>query len=143
MSIEENKAIALRLATDGWGTMLGWENVWNELVAEDVVRHFCSFGQPICGLEANKAFESSLFQGFPKIEQTIEAIVAEDDKVTYFHTLRGAQTGTFMGIPPTGHWVKGTGFTMVRLANGKIVEMWYETNLLEVMQQLGVIPRDN
>jgi predicted ester cyclase len=35
--------------------------------------------------------------------------------------------------------VKATGFTMVRVANSKIVEMWYETNLLAVMQQLGVI----
>ena len=32
---------------------------------------------------------------------------------------------------------------MVRIANNKIVEQWYETNLLEVMQQIGVISQDN
>lgn len=45
-----------------------------------------------------------------------------------------------MGIPPTGNLVKATGFTMVQIANGKVIERWYETNLLEVMQQIGVIP---
>lgn len=139
MNVEYNKAIALRLATDGWGTVPGWEKVWDELVAENMIQHFCSQAEPICGLEANKAFQISLFQGFPQIEQKIEAVVAEDDKVVYFHTLQGAQTEIFMGIPPTGKWVKGTGFTMVRIVNSKIVEMWYETNLLEIMQQMGVI----
>jgi predicted ester cyclase len=148
MSIEQNKAIAqgaapkaiaLRFATEGWGTMPGWEKIWDELVSQDMIQHFCSQTEPICGLEANKAFQASLFKGFPKIEQTIESVVAEGDKVVYFHPLKGAQTGTFMEIAPTGNWVKATGFTMVRIANHKIVEMWYETNLLAVMQQLGVI----
>jgi predicted ester cyclase len=143
MSVEQNKAIALRLATEGWGTVAGWEKVWDELVSKDIIQHFCSWAEPICSRETNKAFQASLFQGFPDIEQKIEAIIAEEDKVVYFHTLRGAQKGTFMGIPPSGNWVKGTGFTMVRIANGKIVEMWYETNLLEVMQQMGAIPREN
>jgi predicted ester cyclase len=143
MSVEQNKAIALRLATKGWGTVSGWEKVWDELVAEDMIQHFCGAKDVISGLEANKVFQASLFEGFPQIKQTIEAVVAEDDKVVYFHTLEGSQTGTFMGIPPTHKWVKGTGFTMVRIANGKVVEMWYETNLLEIMQQMGVISRDN
>lgn len=143
MTVEHNKAIALRLATAGWGTVPGWEKVWDELVAENMIQHFCSQAEPICGLEANKTFQASLFQGFPQIEQKISAVVAEDDKVVYFHTLQGAQTGIFMGISPTDKWVKGTGFTMVRIDNHKIVEMWYETNLLEIMQQMGVISREN
>ena len=141
MSIEQNKAIALKLAREGWGTVPGWEKVWDELVAEDVIQHFCSFPKPISGLEEIKAFEASLFQGFPDIRQTISAMVAEKDKVVYFHTLEGLHTGTFMNIPPTGNWVKATGFTMVQITNGKVTERWYETNLGEVMQQIGVIPR--
>ncbi|OKH20313.1 hypothetical protein NIES593_18970, partial [Hydrococcus rivularis NIES-593] len=61
------------------------------------------------------------------------------DRVVYRHVLRGAQTGKFMGVPPTGKWVSGNGFTLLRLSGDKIVEMWYETNLLEVMKQLGAI----
>lgn len=141
MSSEQNKAIALRLATEGWGTVSGWEKVWDELVAEDVVQHFCSASEPISGLEAVKVFEASLFKGFPNIKQTISTVVAEKDKVVYFHTLSGLHTGAFMGIPPTGNRVEATGFTMVQIANGKVIERWYETNLLEVMQQIGIVPR--
>ena len=143
MSIEQNKAIALRLANEGWGTVPGWEKIWDELVAEDVIQHFCSANEPIIGLDKIKAFEVSLFQGFPHIKQTISAVIAENDKVVYLHSLEGSHTGNFMGIPPTGNRVKATGFTMLKIANNKVTERWYETNLLEVMQQLEVIPRDN
>ena len=143
MSIEQNKAIALRLATDGWGTVTGWEKVWDELVTEDVIQHFCSLAKPISGLETVKAFEASLFEGFPHIKQTISTVVAEEDKVVYFHTLEGLHTGIFMDIPPTDNRVKANGFTMVQIANSKVIKRWYETNLLEVMQQIGVIPREN
>lgn len=139
MSIEENKAIALRFATEGWGTNASWEKVWDELVAPDLVQHFCSWSEPIVGLKANKEFQMSLFKGFPDIQQAIEEVIAEGDRVVYRHVLRGAQTGKFMGVPPTGKWVSGNGFTLLRLSGDKIVEMWYETNLLEVMKQLGAI----
>ncbi len=143
MSIEQNKALALRLATDGWGTVPGWQKVWDELVAEDVIQHFCSADEPISGLEATKAFEASLFEGFPDIKQNISTVVAEKDKVVYFHILEGRHTGTFMDISPTDNFVKATGFTMVQIANGKVIQRWYETNLLEIMQQIGVLPRDS
>ncbi|MEM7554878.1 MAG: ester cyclase [Cyanobacteria bacterium P01_A01_bin.84] len=143
MPVKQNKEIALRLAKDGWGTVPGWEKVWDELVAFDMVQHFCSSQELISGLEANKEFQASLFQGFPQLKQTIEAVVTEDDKVVYLHTLEGSHTGNFIGVPPTGKSVKVTGFTMVRIVEGKIVEMWYETNLLEVMQQIGIIPKNN
>jgi len=33
--VEQNKAIALSFAKDGWGTVDGWEKVWNELMIGD------------------------------------------------------------------------------------------------------------
>jgi predicted ester cyclase len=137
--VEQNKAIALRFATEGWGTQPNWGSVWNELASPELVQHFCSWAEPICGLEANKAFNASLFEGFPDIQQTIEDAIAEGEKVMYRAALRGTHTGLFMGIPPTGKSVnvKG-GVTSLRFFEGKIVEMWYELNLLEVLQQLGV-----
>ena len=139
VSIERNKEIALRLATNGWGTVFGWEKVWDELVATDVVQHFCSSNESITGLAEVKNFEATLFKAFPGIEQTISQVIAENDYVVYFHTLQGKNTGVFMDIHPTDKDVKVTGFTMLRIDDGKVVERWYETNLLEVMQQIGVI----
>jgi predicted ester cyclase len=140
MSIAKNKQIALRFAQDGWGTMPNWEQVWDELVAPNVVHHFNSSPEPIIGLEANKEFNTSLFQGFPDIQQTIEDVIVEGDKVVYRTTLKGTHTGDFLGIPPTGKSGKINDFTLLRIVNGQIVEWWYECNLLELMKQLGLMP---
>jgi predicted ester cyclase len=138
---EQNRAIALEFATAGWGTKPNWEKTWDKVVSPKFVQHFNSTAQPIIGLAANKEFNKSLFQGFPDIQQTIENVLAEGNTVVYRTTIQGTNTGEFLGAPATGKPVKVNDFTLLRLEKGQIVEMWYETNLLEVMQQLGVIPR--
>lgn len=140
MLTEQNRAIALRFAQEGWGTNQGWEKIWDKLMAPDVVHYFNSNAAPIVGLEANKAFNTSLFEGFPDIKHRIEDVIAEGEKVVYRTTLEGTHTGKFLGIPPTGKSVKKINdFTLLRIVNSKIVEWWYECNLLEVMKQLGLI----
>ncbi|NHC33724.1 ester cyclase [Scytonema millei] len=140
MFVEQNKAIALRFATEGWGTNPNWKKAWDELVSSEIVHYFCSWAEPIRGIEANKKFAVSLFQGFPDIRQTIEETIAQEDKVMYRSTLQGTHTGIFMGIPPTGKVITVNGsFNLFRISEGKIVEWWYELNLLEVMKQMGVI----
>jgi steroid delta-isomerase-like uncharacterized protein len=140
MSTEQNKALALRFGQEGWGTSLNWEQVWDELMAPDVIHHFNSGAEPIVGLEANKTFNASLFKGFPDIKHTLEDVIAEGDRVVYRTTLQGTHTGEFLGIPPTGKSAKINDFTLLQIANSKIVEWWYECNLLEVMKQLGLMP---
>jgi steroid delta-isomerase-like uncharacterized protein len=137
--LEQNKSIALRFAQNGWGTNPNWKKTWDELMSADVVHHFNSAAEPIVGLEANKAFNESLFQGFPDIRHRMEDVIAEGDKVVYRTTIQGTHTGEFLGTPPTGKFVKVNDFTLLRIAGGKIVEWWYECNLLEVMQQLGLV----
>jgi predicted ester cyclase len=140
-SVEQNRAIALRFAQEGWGTNPNWEKTWDEVVSPDLIYHFNSATQPIVGLKANKEFNKSLFQGFPNIRQKIEDTLAEGDKVVYRTTIQGTNTGEFLGTPSTGKSVKVNDFTMLRFSGGQIAEMWYECNLLEVMQQLGLVPR--
>ncbi|PZD73348.1 hypothetical protein C1752_02391 [Acaryochloris thomasi RCC1774] len=141
MTSTDSKAIALRFAHDGWGTNPNWRSAWDNLMSPDVVYHFNSASEPIVGLEANKAFNEALFQGFPDIKQAMEDILVDGDRVVYRTTIEGTQTGEFLGIPPTGKTVKVNDFTLLKMEEGKIAEWWYETNLLEVMQQLGLIER--
>ncbi len=138
MSTVQNRAIALRFLDEGWGAKPNWQAVWDEIVDANVVHHFNSEPEPIVGLEPNKAFNVSLFEGFPDIEHTVEDILAEDDKVVYRTTLRGTHAGNFLGIPPTGKSAQLNDFTLLRMADNKIVEWWYDCNLLALMQQLGV-----
>lgn len=98
---EQNRAIALHFAKDGWGTNPDWAKTWDELSDLNLAYHFNSQAKPIVGLETNKAFNAGLFRGFPDIQQTIEDVIAEGDRVMYRTILNRTHTGDFLGLPPT------------------------------------------
>jgi predicted ester cyclase len=50
----------------------------------------------------------------------------------------GTQTGDFFGIPATGKSVKFSEIGILRIADGKVVESWYDVDMLGLMGQLGV-----
>ena len=133
------KAIAKKFATQGWGTQQNWEKTWKELMCKDVIYHFNSFNKPIIGLAENIKFNKALFTGFPDLKQNIEDILSEDDKVVYRSTLIGTNTGAFLDQPATQRCVKINDFTLLKITDNKIVEWWYECNLLKVMEQIGHI----
>ena len=135
MSTEDNKAHVRR----------GFEEVnqknlavFVELLTPDVVLHNAS--TTIQGLEGYKQFLSLLITAFPNLQFTIEDIIAEGDFVVVRYTTRSTHQGNFMGIPPTGKQVSGTGMFIDRLVNGKAVEQWINSDTLGLLQQLGVIP---
>jgi steroid delta-isomerase-like uncharacterized protein len=138
MNAENSKAIALRFAQKGWGNMAGWEKIWDEVVATDIIWHHCALPAPITGIEAAKTFNSSLFVGFPDMQQSIEMMIADETGVAMRHTLTGTHQGSFLGIAPTGQKITGSGVRFFRIAAGKIVETWYDINLLGFMQQIGL-----
>ena len=135
MSTEDNKAHVRR----------GFEAVnqknlavFDELLTPDVVFHSAS--TTMQGLEAYKQVLSVYVTAFPDLQFTIEDMIAEGDTVVVRYTTRGTHQGNFMGIPPTGKQVSGTGMFMDRLVNGKAVEQWINGDDLGLLQQLGVIP---
>jgi steroid delta-isomerase-like uncharacterized protein len=138
MKNEDAKAIALQFAQEGWGNVAGWEKAWDEVVATDIIWHHCALPAPIQGIDAAKTFNSSLFVGFPDMQQSIETVIAEETGVAMRHILTGTHTGDFLGIPPTGKQVTGSGVRFFRISAGKIAETWYDINLLGLMQQIGL-----
>ena len=81
------------------------------------------------------------FAAFPDAQFTIEDLIAEGDKVVGRATLRGTHRGALMGIAPTGKHVTVTGIAIYRVEEGKIAEMWDNSDILGLMQQLGAIPQ--
>ena len=55
-------------------------------------------------------------------------------------TFHGTHQGEFMGIAPTGKQVTMSGIDILRIAEGKIVEMWNQEEVLSMMKRLGAIP---
>ena len=132
MSTEENKAVTRR----GIETLnqRNWAEHY-ELIAPDFVLHAAS--RTIQGIEAYKQFVSMYLTGLPDVHFTIEDMFGEGDRVAVRYTYRGTHKGDFMGIPPTGKQVAGTGIGIARVANGMFLEEWINSDL---MQQLGVTP---
>ena len=137
MSTEENKAIMRRV----------WEEIFNkgdlsvadEIIAPNYVYHG-PIGMEFKGPEGFKQLITMFRTAFPDMRVTVEDMVAEGDKVVSRITGRGTHKGEFMGIAATGKQVTYTGILIVRFAGGKEVEVWGCSDLLGMMQQLGVVP---
>jgi predicted ester cyclase len=91
-------------------------------------------------VEDSKHFFVMLHSGFPGFQSTIEDLLSEGDKVVLRFTFRGTHQGEFMGIAPTGKQVTMSGINILRIADGKIVEMWNQEDVLGMMRQIGAIP---
>jgi len=92
------------------------------------------------GLEGARAFLGEFHKGLSDRAYIVEDMIEEGDLVMYRWTMRGRQTGPFMGIPPTGRSIEITGMDAFRLRNGKIVESWVAADALKMLQQLGILP---
>jgi steroid delta-isomerase-like uncharacterized protein len=75
-------------------------------------------------------------KAFPDFQNSIEQLVAEDDKVVARMTYTGTHQGELFGIAPTGRPVKYSGVAIFRVSDGKIVEGWVLGDLASLMQQL-------
>ena len=51
-------------------------------------------------------------------------------------TATGTHGGTIFDVPPTGRRVRWTGIDLVRLDDGKLVELWAEADGSGLMDQL-------
>ncbi|HXV41451.1 MAG TPA: ester cyclase [Anaerolineae bacterium] len=108
------------------------------LIAVDLVDHSPSPGAAP-GLAGTKQTLAMFHAVFSDLRVTAEDMIADGDKVVVRLTMQGANTGEFMGLPPTGKQVKMSGIEMFRLADSKIVERWAEFDMMSLMQQLGVM----
>ncbi|TMC20552.1 MAG: ester cyclase [Chloroflexi bacterium] len=133
-----NKAIARSLVG---GLTAGNLDVANELLSTDFIAHMSGLPEPIRGVEAFKQYVSVLAVAFPDQHYTVEDEIAEGDKVVLRWTVRGTHKGEFRGIPPTGKQIAFSGVNTYRIASGKVVEEWSDFDRLDILQQIGVIPR--
>lgn len=134
---EENKTIVCHGAEEIWNN--GNLDLVDKIFATNFVNH--NPNRPEVGnLSSYKQYVANVRDAFPDFNITIEDIVAEGDKVAIRYIWSGTHKGELMGLPPTGKQVKVTGMQIFRIASGKVVENWWNSDYLGLMQQLGVIP---
>jgi predicted ester cyclase len=137
MSTEHNKQLVLRWRDEIWNKRN--VTIVDELYAPDYIGHMAGTPGPIAGREALKQLIAAYLAAFD-IHLTSQFLIAEGDLVAVYDTVRLKHTGAFQGIPPTGKEATITSTDIYRMVDGKIVEQWTEGNMLDLMQQLGVIP---
>jgi steroid delta-isomerase-like uncharacterized protein len=136
VSAEENRAV-VRGIYDVINT--GDLGRVDALIAPDVVDHEGMPGMPP-GVEGFRWFVRTFRDAFPDLRMDAERVISEGDMVATRFTMRGTHRGAFMGIPPTGKQITVAGMDMMRIAGGKAVEHWGQTDSLGMLQQLGAIP---
>ena len=137
---EANKALVRRQFEEGWNQ--GNLSVADEIFALDYVPHNPAIPVVIPGPEGYKQFAAMYRTVFPDIHFNVDNQIAEGDMVVTRFTITGTHQGELMGVPPTGKQVTVTGINIHRIADGKMVEGWSNTDILGMMQQLGVIPAE-
>jgi len=141
MSTDDNKAIVRRILNEFW--LDGNAQVLDELLADDCINYEQS-NPELRGKEACKEWARNLRQangqGFPDLEIRAEDYIAEGDKVVKRWVFRGTHSGEYLGIPATGKPVTMRGITLYRLSGGKVKEMYWNYDVLGMLQQLGAIP---
>ncbi|CAN5628949.1 ester cyclase [soil metagenome] len=119
---------------------LGNLAVLDERCTPDVVVHSPAQAEPMHGRATLEEFVLRLRTAFPDLHVAIDDLVADDRTVVTRCTTRGTQDGDYFGVPPTGSRVRMTEVQIFRIADGRIVELWLVFNVLDVLQQLGVVP---
>ena len=130
ISVDDNKAL-VRATFDALDKVL---EAHESYYAKDWVGRFP--GMPPLDLDGHRQYSEVMMTAFPDLERNIEDLVAEGDKVVARWTAKGTNTGDFNGMPATGKYATSSGITIFRIADGRIVEEWSESDLLGLMQQL-------
>jgi steroid delta-isomerase-like uncharacterized protein len=139
MSAEENKALVRREMEELFNHTGNLDAV-DEIIAPDYVSYEPTSGETR-GIEGARQFAATYREAFPDLENTIEDMVAEGDKVVVRFRARGTHRGETEAFgPATGKRMEITGITIKRVSDGKIVEAWTNFDALGMMHQLGRIP---
>lgn len=135
---QENVALVRRWFDEVWNQ--GRLETISELMAADAVG--IGQGGPdvvIRGPQPFRAFVEKLRGAFPDIQVTIEDAFAAGDKVAARWSATMTHKGNHLGLAASGKRIRITGISMVRIANGKIVEGWDNWDQLSMMQEIGAI----
>lgn len=112
------------------------------LIAGDFVEHEEEPGIPPTKEGVLESFRM-LRSAFPDLRMNVEDVIASGDKVVARLRTTGTHQGDFMGVPATGKRVDVPVIDIMRFDDaGLVCEHWGVTDVMSMMQQLGVAPAD-
>jgi C-1 hydroxylase len=136
MSTEENKAL-VRGLIEAWNR--GDIHAMTQLWGPGMVHHGRN---STADSQVTAAAMSGFQKAFPDLRMDVEGLVAEDDLVATRLTIRGTHTGEYMGIPATGQRIQCQMMGQLRVRDGAVVEHWGVADTMQILLQLGLLPRE-
>jgi steroid delta-isomerase-like uncharacterized protein len=113
---------------------------FGDLIDEGFVEHEGAPGLPPTK-EGTLAFFRMLRTAFPDMHMEVEDLIASDDKAVARVSFTGTHRGEFLGVPETGNEVAVQVIDIMRFDGaGLVCEHWGVTDMLSLMEQLGVAP---
>ena len=85
-------------------------------------------------------FARTLQKAFPDMKVQFDFAFEQGDKAVARWTATMTHTGPFLEIAATGRRATVTGTTIVKVANGRIVEGWDNWDQLGLLVQIGAVP---
>ena len=138
MTAEEIRALVHRFFEEWNKGKAAAMAVIDETCVVDYVFH--AAGRDIRGVKDFKQYCRVLFHAFPDNQLILNDLIVEGDKAAYRYTMAGTHKGELMGVPPSNNHVTMESIEIDLLAGGKFVESWSRSDMLGLMQQLGVVP---
>lgn len=134
MSSEQNKEIMTRMIEEVWNK--GKLATADELFAPDHTSPSAPQLPP--GSEGVKVLVKMFREAMPDYHMDIDLMVADESQVAARFTQSGTHTGgDLMGMKASGRKATWTEIGVLKIKDGKIVESWYEVDMLSMIQQLN------
>lgn len=133
---EQNKELVRKTMEATWSK--GAFETLKELLAPEYAFYYPSNSPNPVSREELIEFVKMYRKAIPDITMSIEELISTEDKIIIRFVERGTHIREFMGIPATGNKYEVSGIGIIRIANGKVIEMREEYDVLGLYQQLGM-----
>ncbi|MBE2268862.1 MAG: ester cyclase [Anaerolinea sp.] len=115
-----------------------------ELLKSIMVEEFDDHGEALFGSPHGRAVLqhgiSMSAQNFPRRSVDINDMIADGEWVGVRGTMTMYHDSPWLGVEATGNELKWLGLSIFRVRNGKIVERYFNSDSLYILQQLGLYP---
>jgi steroid delta-isomerase-like uncharacterized protein len=89
--------------------------------------------------EGHGHFGRAFYAAFPDLCHRIDEVVVAEPQVAVRFTLRGTQTGAFLGVPATGRPVEVVASAFLTVADGRVTHLRAQFDQLGLLRQLGAV----
>jgi predicted ester cyclase len=110
----------------------------DELMCSDFRNHTVEPGQPDdrAGIGETVA---AMHEAFSNLRIDILHCIGDGDVVATHKMFRGRHTGTWFGVPPSGHQVEFRVMDLVRYRDGQWAEHWAVADAVTLLRQTGAL----